>query len=147
MFRRVGEYFPLMLPQIPYNWEWMHRIFIDSIFTDIVTFTLKCSIIFGVLVTRFNEFSLYTSNRINFVELILGYLERKTMWKFLKKHRRNLGGSILLKLIENVPVLVCMHQGFSIEIGWLHLKYLHHKADRFALTLRLYQSPWKQNLW
>lgn len=81
----------------------MHRIFIDSIFTDIVTFTLKCSIIFGVLVTRFNEFSLYTSNRINFVELILGYLERKTMWKFLKKHRQNLGGSILLKLIENVP--------------------------------------------
>lgn len=31
----------------------------DSIFTDIVTFTLKYSIIFCVLVTRFNESSLY----------------------------------------------------------------------------------------
>lgn len=36
------------------------------------------------------------------MELIFGYFERKIMWKFLKKYRRNLGGLILLKLIENV---------------------------------------------
>lgn len=36
------------------------------------------------------------------MELIFGYFERKIMWKFLKKYRWNLGGLILLKLIENV---------------------------------------------